>query len=415
MADDADPSDVRAASGEHAADDDASPSATDSSPAATDVSPSATVIEPSGAPRPIPEWVRRTGLVSWALLGAIGLAAVIVFTLGALRGIVIPLVLAGFVAIVFSPAVDRLEQRRVPRALGALLVIVGIAVVFAAAVTIVIVGVFDRADDLTAALDDAQAELGRIFSQWDLDRLLDELRGGDAGDSALAGLGTQVGTVLGSAAAFASGLVLGIVLLYYLLKDGHQVPRSLADRRTPSASAQTERVLLGAAASIRGYFRGRTILAVVQGVTVAAALWLFDVPLAGSIGVVNFVGAFVPYLGAVLGGAFAVLMGLAGDGVGLALYALVVVLVVNLVLENLLEPRVMGSSLDLHPAFVLLATVGGGLFVGIVGLILGAPALAIGRSLYRELRDTGFFGSDSAGARIATATEPPGPDDTAPG
>jgi predicted PurR-regulated permease PerM len=116
--------------------------------------------------------------------------------------------------------------------------------------------------------------------------------------------------------------------------------------------------------------------------------------LAGSIGVVNFVGAFVPYLGAVLGGAFAVLMGLAGDGVGLAIYALVVVLVVNLVLENLLEPRVMGSSLDLHPAFVLLATVGGGLFVGIVGLILGAPALAIGRSLYRELRDTGFFRGD---------------------
>ena len=364
---------------------------------------------------PIPGWIRRTGSVSWALLGAIGLVAVAVFALGALRGIVIPLVLAGFVAIVFSPAVDWLERRRMPRAIGAVLVIVGIAVVLIGAVTIVIIGVFDRSDDLSAALDDAQAELGELSSRWNLDELLDSIRTGDAGDSVLAGLGTQVGTVLGSAAAFASGLVLGIVLLYYLLKDGYRVAPFLANRRTPAASAQTERVLLGAASSIRGYFRGRTILALVQGVAVAVALWLFDVPLAGSIGVVNFVGAFVPYLGAVLGGAFAVLMGLAGDGPPLAIYALVVVLLVNLVLENLLEPRVMGSSLDLHPVFVLLATVGGGLFAGIVGLVLGAPLVAIGRDLYRELRNTGFFRSDDAHDAVALAAEPPWPDDPAPG
>jgi predicted PurR-regulated permease PerM len=103
-------------------------------------------------------------------------------------------------------------------------------------------------------------------------------------------------------------------------------------------------------------------------------------------------------------------MGLAGGGTTLALLALAVVLFVNLVLENLLEPKVMGSSLDLHPVLVLLATVGGGLLAGIVGLILGAPLLAIGRDLFAELRSSGFFGTPGVVPTSSRATGAPTPD-----
>jgi predicted PurR-regulated permease PerM len=361
--------------------------------------------------RPLPAWIGRVSRVSWAFLGLVGAIAVVIFVLGALRELVIPLVLAAFLATVFAPAVDWLAWRRVPRAFGAVLVIAGIAIAIALSATIVVVGIVDRSDDLTRAFDDAQDQLADISSQWNLDDLLDEIRSGDeAGSTVRDGISRQVTTVLGSAVAFASGLVLGVVLLYYLLKDGAALVRSAARRRTPKSSEQTERVLVDAARSIRSYFRGRTILALVQGVAVALALWVLDVPLAGSIGVVNFVGAFVPYLGAVLGGAFAVLMGLAGGGTTLALLALAVVLFVNLVLENLLEPKVMGSSLDLHPVLVLLATVGGGLLAGIVGLILGAPLLAIGRDLFAELRSSGFFGTPGVVPTSSRATGAPTPD-----
>ena len=106
----------------------------------------------------------------------------------------------------------------------------------------------------------------------------------------------------------------------------------------------------------------------------------------------NFIGAYIPYLGAFIGGAFAVLMGLSEGGVSLALWSLGIVLFVNLVLENVLEPRLVGSSLKLHPIVVLLATVAGGLIAGIVGLILASPLVAIGTNLWRELRESGFFG-----------------------
>ena len=70
----------------------------------------------------------------------------------------------------------------------------------------------------------------------------------------------------------------------------------------------------------------------------------------------------------------------------------------NLGLENLLEPKLVGTSLNMHPIVVLLATLAGGLIAGIVGLILAAPAVAIGYNLYKELVDSGFFDADISNA-----------------
>lgn len=366
------------------------------------------------AARP-PAWVLRVGRTSWAFLGFAGAVAVVIFVLGSLRDIVIPLLVAGFLSVVFAPVVDWLAARRVPRAIGALIVILMIVAVFVMAVGIVVIGIVDRADDLTAAFDDARDRIVGAVDDWKLDGMIDSIReqADDSGGLVSNGLGQQVGSVLGSAVGFASGLVLGVVLLYYLLKDGGALVRSAIARRTDTGVAQAERIVAQAAASIRGYVRGRGILAVVQGVAVAVALWALDVPLAGSVGVVNFIGAFIPYFGAFVGGAFAVLMGLAGGGAPLALVALVVVLFVNLVLENLLEPKLVGSTLRLHPVVVLVSTVAGGLLLGITGLILASPTVAIGLNLARELRDSGFFstGAERAAAAIdpATDTDPTDP------
>src|SRR5690606_22005973 len=147
------------------------------------------------------------------------------------------------------------------------------------------------------AFDDARDRLVDAVDDWNLDGTIDSIReqADDSGGIVGNGLGQRVGSVLGSAVGFASGLVLGVVLLYYLLKDGGSLVRSAIARRADAGAAQSERIVAQAAASIRGYVRGRSILALVQGVAVAVALWALDVPLAGSVGVVNFIGAFIPY------------------------------------------------------------------------------------------------------------------------
>ncbi len=154
-------------------------------------------------------------------------------------------------------------------------------------------------------------------------------------------------------------------------------------------AGQVGRLLSDAAGNIRAYVKGRSILAVIQGVAIGIAMAVLGVPLAMTISLVNIVGGFIPYLGGFVGGAFAVLMALSVGGAPLAILTLVIVLLISAGLENVLEPALFGNKLEMHPIVVLFATLIGGLVLGIVGMFLGAPFVAILRTVYRELRDSG--------------------------
>jgi predicted PurR-regulated permease PerM len=106
------------------------------------------------------------------------------------------------------------------------------------------------------------------------------------------------------------------------------------------------------------------------------AALLLDVPLAGTIAVVTFVTAYVPYIGAVVAGTFAVLIALGGQGTGVAVAMLVVVLLANGLLQNIVQPFAMGSALHLNPLVVLVVTIGAGCLFGMLGLVLAAPLVS---------------------------------------
>jgi predicted PurR-regulated permease PerM len=91
-------------------------------------------------------------------------------------------------------------------------------------------------------------------------------------------------------------------------------------------------------------------------------------------------------------------MALSEGGLGLAGWVLLVVLALNLVLANVLEPRLVGNPMRLHPVAVLLATVAGGVIAGLFGLVFAAPAVAITANVVRELRLAGFFDGRAAEA-----------------
>jgi predicted PurR-regulated permease PerM len=185
-------------------------------------------------------------------------------------------------------------------------------------------------------------------------------------------------------------------VFYYLLKDGRDLfGRWLEHEEDPDARALYRRIGDRAVSNSQSYFRGRTTMAVVNGAAIGLAAAVLGAPAAGAIAVVNFIGAYIPYLGAFIGGAFAVLMALGEGGIGLALVVLAIALAVNLLLENLLEPVLLGGSLDLHPLLILLATSLGGIVAGMIGLILAAPALAILLDIARELETAGFFSEPS--------------------
>ena len=132
-------------------------------------------------------------------------------------------------------------------------------------------------------------------------------------------------------------------------------------------------------------------MSAIVSVVVGIASFLLGLPLVLTIVVVNFIGGYIPYIGAFLGGGLAVIVAYGEGGIGLAAVMLLVVLAANLLLENFVEPRVMGTTLDIHPMLVIIVTALGGFLFGIVGLLLAVPFTVIAGNGIGRLRERGFF------------------------
>ncbi len=369
-------------------------------------------ISSTGRRLPVHRWVLTMGLTSWFFLGFSAAVAVIAIVFAAAKDITLPLVLAIFLAAVLAPVVDWLAKLGLKRSLAsALLVVLSLGLVLGIGV-VVVGGLASQGDEMVEAVDGALDELRVWFDDQGLDpEVLESARASvnAYSDELAGGVATRFAGLLDSTMALIAGGVLGVMILYYLLKDGPTIIESMLSGSGRGDSRAARRVLEDSSRSIQAYFRGKTALAAVQGVSIAFVAVLFGVPMALAVGVVNFVGAYIPYFGAFIGGAFAVLMALSVGGFELALLILVVVLVANLALENFLEPVLLSDKMDLHPLLILLTTIIGGLVAGIVGLVLAAPLTAIARTIYRELRAAGFFDDDTSQRDLGTDNTNVGP------
>lgn len=348
----------------------------------------------------VPPWVRRVGTNSWMFLGTVLALAVITIMIAATRDITVPLAIGIFLAIVFAPFVDWLENHGLKRGAGAGIVLVGLVAVILGCGYITAEALYSQSDALTENFQGAVEEVKTWVEDLPIStNAVDEVdsTAHDAAPVVRDGVATAAASFFDSAAGFLAGLVLGTMVLYYVLKDGNALTRKWLDRKTdPGRADAAERVINNSVNDIQSYFGGQTALALVNGVSIAVGMYFLGVPGALAIGVVNFVGAYIPYIGAFIGGAFAVLMALGDGGIGMALAALAIVLVAQVILENLLQPKLLGSSLNLNPLTILLATTLGGMLAGMVGLILAAPVLAIGLDLSKELKAVGFFDDKQA-------------------
>ena len=215
-------------------------------------------------------------------------------------------------------------------------------------------------------------------------------RGGGADESA-EGFLTELVAGFDTLVGLASGLILGALIMYYLLKDGTRSGAPSSRRSTRPSADDVDDFIGDACRILRDYGRGRTVMSAIVAVVIGLASLLLGLPLVFTIVVVNFIGGYIPYIGAFLGGGLAVIVALGDGGLGTAAIMLVVVLAANLLLENFVEPKVMGRTLDIHPLVVLVVTALGGLLGGIVGLILAVPHRDRRQRHRAPPRERGFF------------------------
>jgi predicted PurR-regulated permease PerM len=219
------------------------------------------------------------------------------------------------------------------------------------------------------------------------------------------GLGTGV-SALASLAVFLSFTALS---LFFLLKDG-PVIRRWAERHMGVPTSVGHTVVGRTVQALRGYFAGVTAVAAFNAIVIGLGALVLGVSNAGSIALVNFVAAYVPYLGAWSAGAFTVLVALGSQGSQTALVMAVIVLLANGALQQMIQPIAFGATLGIHPLAVLIVTIAGGALFGTIGLVLAAPltsaALHVSADLARARAREGAAAAEQSGGAADAPREP---------
>ncbi len=338
--------------------------------------------------RAAPGWLRDLGITSWLLVGVTLLLVGAVWLLSLTDAIVMPVMTAGVVAAVASPVVRWLSRGRLPRAAAAGLLMLGIVALAVGLVVLIVAGIASQTSDLSGHLQSAQTTIQGWMQDLGIGAGSAESATSDAGSSATAVAGALLGGVAAGVRALSSlafFLALTALSLFFLLKDG-PVIRAWGERHlgvpAPVARIITGRVLQ----SLRGYFLGVTIVAAFNAVVVGAGALALGVPKVGTIALVTFLGAYIPYLGAWGAGAFAVLLSLGGAGTDAAIGMIIIQLLANGLLQQLVQPIAYGAALGIHPLAVLVVTIAGGALFGAAGLILAAPIVSAVNRITADLR-----------------------------
>ena len=334
-----------------------------------------------------PTWLRDLGFSSWLLVGFVLVIVGVIWLLAETSTIVMPVILAAVLGAVAGPAVGWLERHRVPRIGGAVLVLLGLVAIGVVIFLLVVGGISAQSGDISAKVNQA---LDKIQG-WLTDLGVDNAQGAKE-DAQKAGPEVRT-TLLSGVAEGVAGLksllfFLGFATLstLFVLKDG-PVMRRFINRHLGVPEPVGDVVTSNVAKSLRSYFLGVTIIAAFNGVVIGGAALIVGVPLAGTIAVVTFAAAYVPFVGAWVAGAFAVLIALGTEGTEAALIMAVVSLLGNSVLQQLIQPFVMGATLSLNPLVVLIVTIGAGALFGMVGLTLAAPLTSAAVHISNELRN----------------------------
>jgi len=353
-----------------------------------------------------PMWLRDLGLLAWFLVG-VGLVLFgLVWLLGLTSTIVEPVITGAILATVAGPLVTKMHRHRVPRAAGAAIVLLGLLALGVVILLLVFGGIVEQSSEIKAAVSEAVDKIEGWVNDAGAGGTSDATEDvksatSDAGTTLLQGLAEGI-QGLTSLVFF---LTFTLFSTFFLLKDGPQV-RRWVDRHLGVPTAVATTITSNVIRSLRRYFLGVTIVAAFNAVVVGLGALVLGVPLAGTIAVVVFVTAYVPFIGAFVSGAFAVLLALASEGTEVALAMLVIVLLANGLLQNIVQPIAFGATLDLNPLVVLIVTIGFGSIFGMIGLVLAAPLTSAAVHISRELAAA----KAAEAAQEAAERAPPGPE-----
>jgi putative heme transporter len=322
----------------------------------------------------------RVGIRSAQVLLILAVAVVSVYALMQIKLLVIPILIALILAAAIGPFVNMLRRRGLRGGLATGIAFIGLLLVLGGVGTVIYYSVRNQWGELAQQAASGLDELERFLLTGPIpleQEQLDQAREGIVQFATSSQVRSGAITGLSVVTEFIAGASLVIIILFFFLKDGAKIWNFFLRPFKGEREAKLRRVGKRTLEVLGGYVRGTAIVALVDTVAIGAALLILQVPLAIPLALIVFIGAFVPLVGATVAGILAALVALVANGPVVALIVVAVVIAVNQLEGDLLQPIVMGKSLQLHALVILMALTAGTILAGIVGAVLSVPLAAV--------------------------------------
>ena len=341
---------------------------------------------------------------AWRFIVIVVALLMMLWTLNYFVVVVFPVVIALFIAALTAPVVAALERAYVPRKLGSLLVVVGGLAIVVLLLTFVGQQVASQIDELSKQVSGGLGEIRDWLRKGPLhasdsqinDAIANAQDWIEAQGKDLASRANELSTTVGHIVA---GFFIILFSTYFFLADGHHIwawvvrifPRAARSRADSSGRVAWR--------SLTQFVRATVLVAATDAIGIMIVALILKVPLVSAIGVLVFLGAFIPLVGAFLSGTVAVLVALVAQGPVVALLMLGGVVLVQQIEAHVLQPFLMGRFVSVHPLGVILAIALGAIVAGIVGALVAVPLAAALNAVVQHLAtytDVGESGEEAA-------------------
>ncbi|WP_022903878.1 MULTISPECIES: AI-2E family transporter [unclassified Curtobacterium] len=306
-------------------------------------------------------------------------AAVVVLATVRLSLVSIPVLLALIVASALYPLVSWLRRHGVPSALATIACFLAVLAVMAGVTWLLIAAVANQWSSLQSSAVDGLQQLQDVLHDLPVhvtDGQIDDAVDGVVSFVTSPQFGSGAIAGISAVTNFVTGAVLMAVILFFFLKDGPALWEFLLRPFTGAQYARARRVGDRVVQTLGGYVRGTAAIAAFDALAIGTGLAVLGVPLTIPLAVVAFVTSFIPMIGAPIAGTLAALVTLVSVGPVQAVVVVGIVVLVNQVEGNLLQPVLMGKTLSLHGLVILVGLTAGTVLGGVFGAIISVPLLA---------------------------------------
>lgn len=308
-----------------------------------------------------------------------------------------PILITGFLYFLLNPVVDFLHRKKVPRVLAILIIYVVFGGLLVLAIGNLVPAVSKQATELANDLPDlankttdyfysivrsSEFKNFRVEQQNTIDSVQQRLieYANTLPNSLTSGLMGFLGVVTNIAII----LVTVPFLLFYMFKDGHRFPQAVSKLIPKEYREEGLKILKETGETLSAYIQGQVTVASVVGILAFIGYMIIDLRYALIMALIVAFTNIIPYVGPIIGGAPAVLVGFF-DSPTKALLVVVVILVAQQIEGNLLSPLILGKTLDTHPATIIIILLAAGNLAGILGMVLAVPTYAVIKTIILNL------------------------------